>query len=209
MVLNMNWNVARGNRVMFGVMQDACMITRASLACLLAIIVGCEADVSKPIRSAQQASVYQLAISDLTKKRPPDPHFVGTKALVSHQFSKGDSLVFGWSDDLGFDEELVETIRKAQEDTDTFPPKEEFGPDAVVTDIESFWNLEYYYGTDNKTLDARCLVQFWRAGYTGDGKRAVVRFRYGPSSHGAVGTCIFKHTHSGWKLIVSNIDYYL
>jgi hypothetical protein len=189
-------------------MRDVRMVARTTLIFLAFVISGCRTDRAKPVATIRRLAVYQLVISDLIKKESTGNQFVGDKVWVSPNFSKGDSLFYSWGEDIDVDEELVEALKNANQETDAFPTAETFGSQVLLTEIESFHDL-YYYGENSPPVDAKCLVQFWRAGFTDDGKRAIVRFYYGPSAHGAAGTYILRYAEGSWRITASTISYYL
>ncbi|MDM4019420.1 hypothetical protein [Roseiconus lacunae] len=182
------------------------MIARPTLLLML-LLSGCQTEVENRDTPSTGESVYQLIVSDLTQKESPDARFVGTEVWVAPQFNEGDSLFYSWGDDIDVDDDLIQSLKQASKETVEFPAAEQFGPNARVTDIESFHDL-HYYGENNKPIAAKCLVQFWRPGYSDDGKRAVVRFYYGPSPHGAAGTYVLRYADGEWRIVASTISYY-
>lgn len=191
------------------------MTARCTLVLAVLLGAGCQLKNTQPVtaepiqpEAANGAlNVYQLVIADLLIRESPDSHFVGTKIWVSPDFCEGDSLSLSWGNDFKVDEELVETLKTANVEAGAFPQDELAGSEVRITEIESFHDL-HYYGEGSKPVDAKCLVQFWRAGFTVDGTRAIVRFRYGPSFHGAAGTYILERTEAGWRITASKISFY-
>jgi hypothetical protein len=184
------------------------MIARPTFLLIVILLTGCQTENVDRHMLDSVESVYQLIISDLAQKAPPDARFVGTKVWVAPEFNKGDSLFYSWGDDIDVDNDLIEALKQASRETSEFPATEQFGADGHITEIESFHDLDYY-GEGSKPIDAKCLVQFWRPGYTDNGKRAVVRFYYGPSPHGAAGTYVLQYTDGGWQIVASTISYYV
>ncbi len=183
------------------------MIGSPTLLLLITLAIGCQAESVNPDLSTSDESVYALVVSDLAQRESPDASFVGTEVWVAPQFSEGDSLLFSWGDDVVVDEDLVSALKQASKQTAEFPSAKQFGPNARVTEIESFHDL-HYYGENSQPIAAKCLVQFWRPGYSNNGKRAVVRFYYGPSPHGAAGTYVLQYATDGWQIVSSTISYY-
>lgn len=184
------------------------MTVRTALTLVLVLNAGCQTERADDRASTPRQSVYELVISDLAQKKSADVRFVGADVWISPQFSEGDSLLYGWGDEIDIDEKLVDALRNASRRTDEFPHADAFGPGAIVKVIESFHDL-HYYGKNRKPVNAKCLIEFWRPGYTDDGKRAIVRFYYGPSPHGAAGTYILRYTDKRWCITASRISYYL
>ena len=77
-----------------------------------------------------------------------------------------------------------------------------------IEEIPSF-DAYYYYRNGNRPKNVKCLVQFWHAGFSDDGTLAVVKFWYGPSSHGAIGTYVLRKVKNRWKIEKCTIDHYL
>jgi len=179
------------------------------LLILLAILnTGCQTGGLDRTSKNPPESMYQLVVSDLAKKEPHDARFTGAEVWIAPKFAVGNSLIYSWGNDIDVNEELIDALAEASQKTGDFPATEQFGPNARVTEIESFHDL-HYYCKHSKPVTARCLVQFWRPGVSADGKRAIVRFRYGPSPHGAVGTYVLQYTDSGWRICASTISYYV
>ena len=44
-------------------------------------------------------------------------------------------------------------------------------------------------------------VEVFLPGYSEDGKRAVLRFSYGPNPHGAAGTYLLAKTNKTWNVV--------
>ncbi len=184
---------------------------RPTIFLFIVLLVGCQTKNAVQVSSNPEESVeslYQLIVSDLAHKRSTNPRFVGTEVWVAPHFNLGDSLFYSWGDEIEVDKDLIESLRRASAETSEFPDAEQFGPDARVIEIESFHDL-HYYQAGSKPVAAKCLVQFWRPGYSGDGKRALVRFYYGPSPHGAAGTYVLHYVDNGWRIVASTISYYL
>ncbi|GAB5517059.1 hypothetical protein [Rhodopirellula baltica] len=183
------------------------MITKPTVLILMFLLAGCGGETKESSVATPIDPLYELIVSDLAKGEPPVLAFVGTQVWINPDFCNGDSLFYRWGTEIEMDDELVEALQRASEQTSPFPVHGDFGPDGRVTEIASF-HEDFYYQDDNTQVDAKCMIQFWRPGYTPDGRRAVVRFYYGPSPHGAVGTYVLQHTEGGWEIVASKIDYY-
>ncbi len=184
------------------------MSARLPLLLLILLLVGCQTKRVGQATPSPEESVYRLIVTDLMRMDAPNARFVGTEVWIAPEFNKGDSLFYSWGNEIDVDKELIESLERASKETGGFPGVDVFGPNARVMEIESFHDI-HYYGDGSKPVAAKCLVKFWRPGYSADGKRALLRFYYGPSPHGAAGTYILHHTNSGWKIVASTISYYL
>ena len=133
------------------------------------------------------------------------PCFVGADVLISPDFATGDSWR-GLGANFDVDEELVASLKMASASKTTFPfpADEKLGANGLVRKIESFELLYYYDGRGD--VDAKCVVQFWRPGFSPDGKRCVIRFHYGPTDHGAEGTYVLKLARGEWEIVNSKIS---
>jgi hypothetical protein len=182
------------------------MTMRTAIVLLALTLAGCGNDESnRPVRSNE--SVYQVVLIDLATKHSGDTRFNGNKIWLAPTSHKGDSLALSWGSEIVVDEELQTALQSANKNTIELDPKEIATRDTKIKEIESFIDL-FYYRPGNRPDDAKCLVQFWQAGFTGDGKRAIVRFFYGPSPHGATGTYILEQSDHLWHIISSTITYY-
>lgn len=56
--------------------------------------------------------------------------------------------------------------------------------------------------------EAKCWVKLWPPGYTRDGRRAVVRFLFGPTSHGASATYLLQQCDGKWHIVHHSVAYY-
>lgn len=180
---------------------------KLAIVFLATLLSGCQsADVSSPLTS--ESSVYDVVIDDLTRIKPADARFVGRNILVSPTTCEGDVLVHSWGDETAIPNELQSALRDANVEASPIEKPHITHPLAKIQEIESFRDL-YYYGKDKQDVDASCVIQFWKAEFSDGDQRAVVRFSYGPTPHGAAGTYTLEWTEQGWKIIESTISYYL
>ena len=86
--------------------------------------------------------------------------------------------------------------------------KPALGKEVVVMDLGQFpldfGNFEEAVKKKYLGIEATSYVQLWLPGYSSDGKTAVLRFAFGPSSHGASATYLM--TNQGGRWIVSDYD---
>lgn len=113
--------------------RESRMIARPTLVVLVIFVVGCQAEKVYPPTSNPVDSVYQLIISDLTQREPPDARFVGAEVWVSPQFNEGDSLFYSWGDDIDVDENLVATIAWYWVASTLVPPTKNEGLDQITS----------------------------------------------------------------------------
>ena len=182
------------------------MTPKIVVALLVLMLSGCRGGTSNQELPAKE-SVYQFVLRDLATKESGDARFKGDKIWLAPKSCPGDSLALSWGSEVTVDEELKSAIQLANKVQIEFDAKEIATENTKVKEIESFIDL-FYYREGNRPENAKCLVQFWRAGFTRDGKRAIVRFSYGPSPHGATGTYVLERTDHGWRIVSSTISYY-
>ena len=173
----------------------------------LILLAGCSGQTSELPQSYASGNVYSVVIAHLAGKEKTDARFIGADVWISPKFGKGDSMFYSWGNGIQIDDDLVDSLKTASQTTSPFPANETFGPRGNVKKIESFHDL-YYYGENMGDVDAKCLIEFWRPGFSADGKRCVIRFYYGPSPHGAVGTYVLKRGDKGWEIVDSTISFY-
>jgi len=195
------------------------MIPKTMLSLIALAIIGCQVGRTDPQASPKahldsQApnpdyTVYQTVLTHLSQQPSPDPNFTGAKIQVVPGFCEGDSLFYSWNkNDVPIDSELEQALRNANTKINQFNESEFSLPTVKFGEAKSFIDLDYY-GSDKSPVDARCLVKFWQAGISKDGNKAVVRFFYGPTPHGAAGTYLLKRTDTGWQITASTISYYV
>lgn len=151
-------------------------------------------------------TVYQVVLADLLETVNGKGDFNGKQLAASPSQCDGTSNGFGCS--LTVDQALLLDLEKANKEKQEFEPKEFTLEGVRVEEIPAFGGM-YYHRDGNQPQNLKCLVQFWRVGFSKDNKTAVVKFRYGPSSHGAIGTYVLQRTTKHWKIVKSTIDYYV
>jgi hypothetical protein len=57
--------------------------------------------------------------------------------------------------------------------------------------------------------DAKCHISLWPTGFTRDGKRAIVRFLFGPTPHGASAVYLLERRGRQWHVVEHNVSYYV
>jgi hypothetical protein len=57
--------------------------------------------------------------------------------------------------------------------------------------------------------DAKCSISLWPPGFTRDGSRAVVRFLFSPTSHGASAIYLLERRNGLWHVIRHKVSYYV
>jgi hypothetical protein len=67
------------------------------------------------------------------------------------------------------------------------------------------WQEEF----EKRFPDAKGYIKAWLPGYSRDGRTAVLRFRVGPTPHGAVGTYFFEKSNGLWKVKWKHIIYFV
>ena len=178
-----------------------------TLLLLLIPFAGCSKPVVQPAQSDHKEGVYSVVVSHLAGREEKIGRFIGTDVWISPDFGKGDSTFYSWGQRIHIDDDLVDSLKNANQSPSSFPAVDSFGPMGHVKKIESFHDL-HYYGKNMDDVDAKCLIEFWRPGFSPDGKRCVIRFYYGPTAHGAVGTYLLRYDDGAWTIEDSTISYY-
>ena len=171
------------------------------------LFAGCAQQSAEVSRPDGRLAVYSIVVSDLASRDANIGRFVGNDVWISPEFGKGDSTFYSWGNSIEIDGDLLESLKAASNTNAPFPAEEIFGSKGCVKEIESFHDL-HYYGENMSDVDAKCLIEFWRPGFSADGKRCVIRFYYGPTAHGAVGTYLLRHDGKEWVIVDSTISYY-
>jgi hypothetical protein len=166
------------------------------------LTVGCQSKRDYP----GSYSVYQVVLADLLETVQGTGDYDGTEIAVSPSQVGGTGNVF--SSGISVDKDLLLKLEATNEVKRDFEQAELALEGVRIEEIPSF-DAYYYYRNDNRPKNVKCLVQFWRAGFSDDGSQAVVKFWYGPSSHGAIGTYVLHKAKNRWKIEKSTIDYYL
>ena len=73
-------------------------------------------------------------------------------------------------------------------------------------DLQGF---EFWYGQDEKSPERKAWVHTWLPGYSNDGRTAIVRFWFGPTPHGAIGTYLLTRRDGKWKVKWRSFSYYV
>lgn len=183
------------------------MDAKSVVALLFFAMVGCQPKLETE-NSRIDATVYQIVLRDLAGRPSEDAYFQGETIWVDPTSCKGDSLFYSWGSEISVAQDLQTALKTANQQTIDFDAKELASPKVQIKEIESFHDL-FYYGKGKGPTEAKSLVQFWRAGFSVDGQRAVVRFYFGPSPHGAAGTYVLQLTKSGWTIVASTLSYYV
>lgn len=172
------------------------------------VFIGCARD-DRPEQTIDAGSnVYEIVLSELSKLESSDAFFKGDVIWVDPKWSKGDSSGLSWGSDFKVEKSLRDALYAANiSDFESVLPPIDL-PFVELRPIESFIDL-HYYGEGKGPTNAKCLVQFWRAGFTEKGSKAIVRFQFGPSYHGAAGTFILRLVGKRWTLESSTISYYV
>lgn len=179
---------------------------RARTLLLIAILItGCNSALDD---LPPDYNVYQVVLTDLAYKTQMQ-QLDGDKVLVGPEFLKGESLDFySMGDKITVDADLLVAIKKANDTPHEFPEADFLIPQSKVGKVEKTPEGRTRFKKDEER-DAKCIVQFWRAGISDDGQRAVVRFYYSPSPHGVTGTYLLKRTETGWPITGSMMNYYV
>ena len=192
----MTANVLRGNMV----------LARTRIAFLLLTVGIITASCSKRREFPASYSVYQVVLTDLVATVEGKGIFDGRYIAVS--FNQCEFSTVGFASSLSVEKSLLTAFSNANKDKQEFRKDELVISGVRVEEIPSF-DARYYYREGNKPDNLKCVIQFWHAGFSEDGKTAVVKFLYGPTAHSAIGTYILRKTHNGWTIDQSIIDYYL
>ena len=151
-------------------------------------------------------SVYQVVLADLLLTVECQGNFNGTQIAVSPSQCDGTTNGFGTS--ITVDKVLMSDLERANNEKHEFEPTVLALSNVRIEEIPAFDGM-YYHRAGNQPRNLKCLVQFWHAGFSKDGITAVVKFLYGPSSHGAIGTYVLRRTTNRWRIAKKVIDYYM
>lgn len=195
---------------------------------LILAVVCCQAEIIPPKASREtrpepqvqtqprqsKQTVYQVVLEHLFESEERKHRsslltpVARKKIVVDPSFCKGDSLGFPWGDKIAVSKGLTHALKLANKDVAKFNQADFKMSMVNFEEVKSFSDEQ-----DAKLSDPAdeilCFVQFWQAGFSDDGKHAVVRFYYGPTSHGAAGTYLLERTMTGWQVVDSGISYYL
>ena len=97
------------------------MTTKPTVLVLMFLLAGCGVEIKKPSVATPIDPLYELIVSDLAKGEPPVLDFVGTQVWINPEFCNGDSLFYRWGTEIEMDDELVEALQRASEQTSPFP----------------------------------------------------------------------------------------
>jgi hypothetical protein len=75
----------------------------------------------------------------------------------------------------------------------------------VVMDLST---LRSEYDFLESFSDTRCHMRLWLPGYSPDGQHALVRFSWGPTSHGATATYLLDRTDGSWHVRWKHVAVY-
>jgi hypothetical protein len=104
--------------------------------------------------------------------------------------------------------QLIINLRERNAKNTSLEGLAEQNPDFVLDDLSRlkgewpslFW--EVY-------PDAKCWIDTWLPGYSQDGNEAVVKFWFGPTSHGATAIYVLQRKNGKWKVMWNDYSYYL
>jgi len=66
-----------------------------------------------------------------------------------------------------------------------------------------------YFDFAKRSPEARCSISLWPPGYTADRQRAVIRFTFGPTPHGASAVYLLERRADGlWHALKHGVAYY-
>lgn len=184
------------------------MIQKIILMLAVVSVVGCQANTVPSFIPNPNFSVYQTVLSHLNTSVESDSKFAGLGFAVAPEFCEPGKNPFMWSSQLKVASDLTDAFERANSEYRPLETSEFALPFVKIREIESFHGL-YYYREEIDTVDIKGLVQFWQAGFSETRDIALVRFFYGPSAHGAVGTYVLQASGKGWTVKDSVVDYYL
>jgi hypothetical protein len=84
-------------------------------------------------------------------------------------------------------------------------------PKIVVDDLYRYparRDFEFWKALSKRHPRAIAYVESWLPGYSKDGRRAVLRFGFGPNPHGATATYLLIQHNGRWKVRWFNLAYY-
>ncbi|MFG0264343.1 MAG: hypothetical protein ACF8AM_04215, partial [Rhodopirellula sp. JB055] len=97
------------------------MTTKPTFLALMLLLVGCGGETEKHSVSTPADPLFELIVSDLATKPPAAPNFQGPHVWINPEFCNGDSLFFRCGTEIEMDDELVEALQRASEQTSPFP----------------------------------------------------------------------------------------
>jgi len=195
---------------------------------LILAVVCCQAEIIPPKASREtrpepqvqtqprqsKQTVYQVVLEHLFESEERKHRsslltpVARKKIVVDPSFCKGDSLVYPWGEKIAVGEKLKHALKLANKDVAEFK-QSDFKMSMVKFEELKPFRVEQSEKESRRPECVLCWIQFWQAGYSDDGNRAVVRFYYGQTPHGAAGTYLLERTTTGWEVIDSVISYYL
>jgi hypothetical protein len=92
---------------------------------------------------------------------------------------------------------MLENLRQRNSESQALAWQPPSSLGVVVVDLST---LKSEYDFLEKFPDTRCHVRLWLPGYSPDGQRALVRFSWGPSPHGATATYLLSRTDGSWHV---------
>jgi hypothetical protein len=75
-----------------------------------------------------------------------------------------------------------------------------FGKGVVAAELDKVLSSPPEFAAPEKYPEARAYARVWLPAYSKDGKTAVVRFAFGPTSHGATATYLLIKGKDGWSV---------
>jgi len=200
----------------------------ARFTTVLLISLACQAEGSPPApksqssedpKSSLDATLINLVIKDFATQPiwPNDPgakkrlivvdlETDGPSGMLSDDQILSDTRKEGWQ----LNSELLSNLRLRNSDKKPLRGIS-VGRNVVNENLSKLPNgLDWPTSLEKKHPNAKAWVNFWLPGYSKDGTRAVVRFWFGETPHGAIGTYLLIKTKTGhWRVAGSTFSYYL
>jgi hypothetical protein len=206
-------------------MRLTCSLTMAIFCCLTCIAVSAADDKGKSDPNVGKKS----ATDDATIITTVLKHFSEQKmvwafngretktTIAIHKESQGPSKIYLSDAQLKSDlsqekweipNELSENLRQRNEKVASLADLK-FGKAVLVADFEKV--LPPFVGADTpkEYADVKAYANVWLPAYSKDRKTAVVRFRFGPTAHGATATYLLTEEDGVWKVSKWAFAYYV
>jgi hypothetical protein len=172
--------------------------------------------------------LMELVLADFVQRqgRTPADADAGTLILVDHQ---NNGPPFGMVSDDQLSSELRDRdwpalahlaadLRSRNGGVQSMPAPRSSVVPCVIADFSTFSKglelsadplSEYWRRMRAAYPDAACWVEFWLPGYAPEGDRALVRFSFGPSAHGATATYLVMMAGDSWVIEWCELAYYV
>ena len=197
--------------------MNPALTLRWSPVLLVALALGCAvARDADPAPSNVEQIVLETALDHFRGLEEANTVQSAGSLLLVHHETGGPSMLISEvqvSSDLDhrsrFREVLdlrvaLETANEVVHDV----PLEGSDPRWIVMDLETVPWAEFAYSWIRERFpDARAMVRAWQPAI--DGEKALVRFTFGPTPHGAVATYLLRRHGNDWRVAWHDVVFYL